>query len=484
MHKLTKIVATLGPATDTVEKIGKLYEKGMNVARLNFSHGNYDYFSKLIENIRKIDEDICIILDTKGPELRPNPFKGDSIELEKDQEIFLESSADPSDESTIRFDYPHLDEVEEGTIVYFDDGMIAAKVKSNDGQIKARVLNKGRLLNSKSVTFKGYDLKLPFLTDKDKEDIKFGIKHGLDYVAASYVRSAEDIKELRDFLKEEDSNMGIIAKIEHYFSVKNISGIIRASDGVMVARGDLGVEMDLEKVPLIQRGIISKCNFLGRPVIVATQMLESMTYSPRPTRAEVSDVAHAILQGADAVMLSGETAWGNYPVESVKTMSKLASVYDERVKNVFDESLSDVDDAFTNEVGLFVTKAAYLASKAIKTSAILTPTESGYTARKVSRFRPKCPVLAITRDKAVMRKLQLSWGVFPSFEPTKYSDFEKYVNDLVSVSMQKGFLQKGDMFVITAGHKLHETGTTNLLEIYKVDEILERINSPKEEHFL
>lgn len=484
MYKLTKIVATLGPATDTVEKIEKLYNKGMNVARLNFSHGNYEYFSKLIENIRKVDEDICIILDTKGPELRPNPFKGDSIQLEKDQEIFLESSKEPSDEETIRFDYPHIDEVEEGTKVYFNDGMITAKVKSKKDGIKVKVLNKGELPNSKSVTFKGYDVKLPFLTDKDKEDIKFGIKHNVDYVAASYVRSAEDIEELREFLKNENSKMGIIAKIEHYFSVKNVSEIIRASDGVMIARGDLGVEMDLEKVPLIQRGIISKCNFLGRPVIVATQMLESMTSSPRPTRAEVSDVAHAILQGADAIMLSGETAWGAYPVESVNTMSKIASVYDNRVKNVFDESLSDVDDAFTNEIGLFVTKAAYLASKAIKTSAILTPTESGYTARKVARFRPKCPVLAITRDKSVLRKLHISWGVFPTYEPAKYSDFEKYVNDLVVVSMEKGFLKKGDMFVITAGHKLHETGTTNLLEIYKVDEILERMDSPEKEHFL
>lgn len=484
MHKLTKIVATLGPATDTVEKIEKLYNRGMNVVRLNFSHGNYKYFSKIIENVRKVDENICIILDTKGPELRPNPFEGEGIDLEKNQEIFLESSNKPSDETTIRFDYPHLDEVEEGTIVYFDDGMIGAKVNSKEDGIKAKVLNKGRLSNRKSVTFKGHDTKLPFLTEKDKEDIKFGIKHNVDYVAASYVRCAEDIEDLRNFLKNENSNMGIIAKVEHYFSVKNVSEIIRASDGVMIARGDLGVEMDLEKVPLIQRGIISKCNFLGRPVIVATQMLESMTYSPRPTRAEVSDVAHAILQGADALMLSGETAWGNHPAESVKTMAKIASVYDERVKNVFDESLSDVDDAFTNEVGLFVTKAAYLASKAIKTAAILTPTESGYTARKVSRFRPKCPILAITRDRSVMRKLHISWGVFPTFEPTKYSDFEKYVNDLVVINMQKGFLKKGDMFVITAGHKLHEEGTTNLLEIYNVNEILERMDTPEEEHFI
>ncbi len=431
MQKLTKIIATIGPASDSYETIKELYENGMNVVRLNFSHGDYEYFSRIIDRIRDIDENICIVLDTKGPEIRTNPFDSNSSYFKKGQKISLENSKENSTSNTIRMDYQALEEVDDGTIVYFDDGLISARLKNENGKISALFLNDGTLGNKKGVTFKEHNVKLPFLTEKDKEDIKFGIEKDLDFVAASYVRTAEDVKELREFLVEENSTMGIISKIEHYNSVKNITEIIRSSDGVMVARGDLGIELDLEKVPLIQRGIIRECNLMGRPVIVATQMLESMKNSPRPTRAEVSDVAHAILQGADAIMLSSETAWGKYPVESVQTMSRVADVYDKKVKNVFDESLSDVDEAFSNEVSLFVTKAAYLASKAIKTSAILTPTESGYTARKVSRFKPKCPILAITRDKKALRKLNISWGVFPVHEPAVYSNVEMYVNDLV-----------------------------------------------------
>ncbi|MFO7711226.1 MAG: pyruvate kinase, partial [Candidatus Woesearchaeota archaeon] len=364
-------------------------------------------------------------------------------------------------------------EIADGTIVYLDDGLISAKV--NNGQIK--VLNDGFLGNKKSVTFKEHDAKLPFLTEKDKEDIRFGISKGLDFVAASYVRNAEDIRELRSILESAESRMGIIAKIEHCNSVRNIGEIIELADGIMVARGDLGVEMDLEKVPSIQRKITKECNLIGKPVIVATQMLESMTHSPRPTRAEVSDVSHAILQGADAIMLSGETAQGKHPVEAVQTMARIAGVYDTKIQNVFHEPLGEMDHDNLNEITLFITKAAYLASKTINVSAILTPTESGYTARKVARFRPKCPILAITRDKTVSRQLNLVWGVYPVFEPTEYSNVESYVNDLVVMGRDMNFLKKGEMFVMTAGHKLHEAGTTNLLEIYKVDDILDRINS-------
>ncbi len=484
MHKLTKVIATIGPASDSVETIRELYNNGMNVARLNFSHGDYDYFTKVIDNIRSVDENICIVLDTKGPEIRTNPFDGDGVWLEKGDNVSFENSQEKSDENTIRINYPHLHEVEDGTIVFLDDGLISAKINSNGKKIDGKILNRGWLGNKKGITFREHDVKLPFLTEKDKEDILFGIEKEIDFVAASYVRSASDIEELREFLNTHSSSMGIIAKVEHGNCVMNISDIIKASDGVMVARGDLGVEMDLEKVPLIQRGIIRECNQLGRPVIVATQMLESMTNSPRPTRAEVSDVAHAILQGADAIMLSGETAGGKYPVESVQTMTKVANVYDRKIKNVFDDSLSDLDEAISNEISLFVTKAAYLASKAIKTSAILTPTESGYTAKKVARFRPKCPILAITRDKSTLRQLQLVWGVFPVLEPSVYSNIEMYVNDLVVLGMEKGFLKEDELFVITAGHKLHQVGTTNLLEIYNVNDILERIKDPKKDHVL
>ncbi|MGM5483020.1 MAG: pyruvate kinase [Nanobdellota archaeon] len=481
MKKLTKIIATLGPSTDTKEKIQELYKAGMNVVRLNFSHGNYEYFSELIDKIREVDEKICIMLDTRGPELRTNPFTSEGLSLEKGDIINLEYSKKDSDEKTIRINYSGLTKVKDGTDVFFDDGLISARIIKNNNKISAKLLNGGFLGNKKGVTFRGHNVDIPSLTEKDKQDILFGIKKDIDYVAASYIRTSEEVRELNDFVKNNNSEMKIISKIEHYSSIHNISEIIEASDGIMIARGDLGVELDLETIPLLQRSIIRKCNFLGRPVIVATQMLESMTKSPRPTRAEVSDIAHAILQGADAIMLSGETAQGNYPIESVETMNRIALVYDSRVKNVFDESLSDLDEAFTNEVSLFVTKAAYLASKSIKTAAILTPTETGYTAQKVSRFKPKCPILAITRSMKVLRQLQLSWGVFPTYDPEVYTDFEKYTNNLVIMGMKEGFLKSEDMFVITAGHKLHQSGTTNLIEIYKVSDIIERMQSPEKE---
>ncbi|MFW5991443.1 MAG: pyruvate kinase [Candidatus Nanoarchaeia archaeon] len=475
--KFTKIVATIGPATNTLEGIKALYEGGMNAARLNFSHGSYDYFGKVIDNIRKIDEKICIILDTRGPEIRTNDFKGEGVNLEVGQKIFIENSTESSDEKTLRLNYSHLGKIHNGSIIHIDDGLITARVVSNDEIIEAEILNGGFLGNKKGVTFKGHNVCLPCLTDKDKEDILFGIKKDVDYVAVSYVREASDVNELRDFLKKNNSNAGIIAKIEHGSAVENIDEIIEAADGVMIARGDLGVELELEKVPLIQRELINKCNKLGRPVIVATQMLESMNNSPKPTRAEVSDVANAILQGADAVMLSSETAKGKYPNESVRVMRQIASVFDAQVENVFAESLYEQDEVYTNEVSLFVTKAAYLASKSIKTAAILTPTESGYTARKVARFKPKCPVLAITRNRTVLRQLQISWGVFPEYEPAVYTSVENYINDLAMLGMQRGFLAEDDVFVITMGHKLHQPGTTNLLEIYNVSEIIERMNN-------
>lgn len=487
MKKHTKIIATIGPASDSIEVIRALYESGMNVARLNFSHGNYDYFSKIIDRIREVSEEIAIMLDTKGPEIRTTScLDGNAIELKTGQEIDIIASDEVSCSSKLSINYHLLEKITVGTHLFLDDGLIEAEViESCSDKLRIRALNEGLLGSNKSVTIQGHNLEIPFLSDSDKNDILFGIEKKLDYVAASYVRSLDDVKELQDFLSDNGSNMNIISKIEHWNTFRDINKIIELSDAIMVARGDLGVEISIEKVPLLQRNIILSCNKLGRPVIVATQMLESMTKNPRPTRAEVSDVAHAILQGADAIMLSGETASGKYPVESVKMMNRIARAYDKKVKNVFSSHLDSKDGLYTNEVSLFVTKAAYMASKSLNTGAILTLTESGYTAKKVSRFKPKCPILAITRDMTVLRQLQLSWGVVPIYEPREYSDLNQYIDDLVFVGYKRGYLAREDVVVITAGHKLHREGTTNILKVYYVEDVLKRAHKAKDkEHIL
>lgn len=487
MKKQTKIIATIGPSSDSKEVIQQLFESGMNVARLNFSHGNYEYFTKIIERIREVSLEIAIMLDTKGPEIRTTScLNSSAIELKTGQEIDIIASDEHSCPSQLSINYHVLEKINTGTHLFLDDGLIEAEViESKSDKLRVRVLNDGLLGSNKSVTIQGHNLEIPFLSDSDKADILFGIEQKLDFVAASYVRCLDDVQELKDFLRDNNSNMQIISKIEHWNTFRDIDKIIKLSDAVMVARGDLGVEVSIEKVPLLQRSIILSCNKLGRPVIVATQMLESMTKNPRPTRAEVSDVAHAILQGADAIMLSGETASGKYPVESVRMMMKIAKAYDKNVKNVFSSDLDSKDGLNTNEVSLFVTKAAYMASRSLNTGAILTLTESGYTAKKVSRFKPRCPILAITRDMTVLRQLQLSWGVVPIYEPREYSDLNQYIDDLVFVGYKKGFLKHKDKVVITAGHKLHREGTTNILKVYYVEDVLNRAHKAKDkEHIL
>lgn len=473
--KYTKIIATIGPASDSVKEIRRMYKAGMNVARLNFSHGDYEYFEKVIKNIRKVSSEIAIMLDTKGPQIRTTKCREGPITLHKGDKVMLTNNGGICDEKQIDVTYNKLDKLEVGNRVFFDDGLIESEVIGKKGKsIQIKILNSGVLGSNKTVSIHGHNVEIPFLGKKDMDDIMFGIRQNLSFVAASFVRSGKDVDELQAFLDKHKSHMQIISKVEHWNAVENIDEIIKKSFGVMVARGDLGVEVRLEKVPSIQWKIIKSCNRLGRPVIVATQMLESMKDNPRPTRAEVSDVAQAIMQGADAVMLSGETAAGKHPTKAVEMMARIAHEHDMKVRNYLDASLESHDGLYTNEVSLFVTRAAYLASRTLHTKAILTPTETGYTPRKVSRFKPSCPILAITRDRTVMRQLQISWGVIPIYEPMKYVNMDKYFKDLVIVGMQRGFLHKGDRVVLTAGTKQNQTGTTNLLEIHSVDEILHK----------
>lgn len=477
-EKYTKIVATIGPASDNVETIQKMYESGMDVARLNFSHGTHEYFSDVIKAVRSVSEDIAIMLDTKGPEIRTGELKEDSIELVEGQELIATNKQVKGDKEKITINYDDLKKIGKDSLLLIDDGLIETKVigKHKEGLL-LKVMNGGSLGPKKTVTIRGHNPNIPFLSQKDKEDIVFGANNNLSFIAASFVRTKEDVIELRRFVNKYNPKIKIISKIEHSMAVKNIDDIIEESDGVMVARGDLGVEISLEKVPKIQQSIIKKCNEVGKPVIVATQMLESMKDNPRPTRAEVSDVSQSILQGADAVMLSGETANGKYPVKAVRMMAKIAREYDHRVRNKIIDKLHDKGGLAVNAIALFVTKAAYHASRTLKARAILTPTETGYTARNVSRFKPHCPILAVTPDVTVVRQLKLSWGVLPILETKLYSRADDMVDDLIVKSYKKGIIKKDDIVIVTAGYNLKEKGSTNLLEIYPVKDVIGKLKA-------
>ncbi len=480
MDKFTKIVATIGPASDSIETIEKLYKAGMNVARLNFSHGSYEYFTDLIKKIRNVSEDIGILLDTKGPEIRTGEIKDGKVILIDNQELIITNKEIIGDNNKITLFYDDLMQLDIGNRILIDDGLIETEViRKEKNEIVVEVLNGGELGSKKTVSIQGHSVNIPFLSEKDKKDIDFGIENNFDFIAASFVRNAQEVLELREYLQKKKSKIRVISKIEHGDAIKNINEIIDASQGIMVARGDLGVEIPLEKVPMIQREIIHRCNELGRPVIVATQMLESMKDNPRPTRAEVADVAVAILQGADAIMLSGETASGKYPVKAVKTMAKIAKEYDKVVKTKILDNLHSENVMKNHSVSLFMTKSAYQASEDLKTTAILTPTESGFTARKVSRFKPRCPIYAITHDKTVVRQLQLSWGVHPMLEgeDSVYKDHDGMVNSLVKYIYEKGYVVEENKVVVTSGHTLMQAGHTNMIEVYGVKHILDRIKN-------
>ena len=490
--KKTKIIATIGPSSDSIDMIKKLHKSGMNVARLNFSHGSYEYFEKLISNIREVSDEITILLDTKGPEIRTSPINSEQdLELKLNQKMTLSNNiSELTSISCIQLDYKHLFEVKPKNMIYIDDGSIGIEVTNvskKDNLVHGVVKIPGKLGSKKTVSIHGHNVNIPFLSQKDKEDIKFGIKQGVDVVAASFVRKEIDVIELEKFI---DNNGGkgikIISKIEHGEALENISGIIDRSFGIMVARGDLGVEAPIEKVPFIQERLVAMCNEFGKPVIVATQMLESMKNSKVPTRAEVNDVAQAILQGADCVMLSGETANGKYPLQAVEMMNKICLEYDSQVESYISDSMNNSSkDSKGNELSvvrknqkeasLFVTKSAYYAARDLDAQAILVPTESGFSARKISRFKPQCDILAVTKDMRVFRQLHFSWGVRPFLHTSEYENHDGMVNVLVDELVKKKVLDKKRRVVIASGKVVNKKGHTNTLEIYKVEDILERI---------
>lgn len=466
----TKIVCTLGPASSTKEMIVELVKAGMDVARLNFSHGDYNEHGQRIELVHEVVKEtgkiIPIMMDTKGPEIRTGSMSEGQVKLERGREIILTTDEKSNSNNTsVSVSYNHLPEdVKKGSKILIDDGLIELKVLGiNDHEIRCEILNEGFLGSHKGVNLPGISLKLPALTEKDKNDIRFGIENGVSFIAASFVRKARDVLEIRKLLIEEKAeDIYIISKIENQEGVDNIDEIIEVSDGIMIARGDLGVEIPPEKVPLIQKTIINKCKQAAKPVITATQMLDSMIRNPRPTRAEASDVANAIFDGTDAIMLSGESAIGDYPVETVNTMANIAREIE------FSTHYSGKIKSYENTSSKTVTEAISLAScktaMDLNARCIITATSSGFTARMVSKHRPMLPIIAVTHNEAVIRYLKLCWGVYPLKVPQSKTT-DEMIDNAITTILGHGLVEKGDLVTITAGVPVSMSGTTNLIEV-------------------
>jgi pyruvate kinase len=468
----TKIVCTIGPASDSVGILQEMMAAGMNVARLNFSHGSYEEHGERINKIKEAAKlgcfNIPLILDTKGPEIRTGEIEG-KISLLEGQSITVTTKQVMGNKDMISISYEGLPkDVKKGNTILIDDGIIGLRVEGVNGdEIKCTVLNGGELSSKKGVNVPGVKVNLPAITDKDVKDIEFGIQHKLDFIAASFVRCASDVLDIREILERESSNIHIISKIECRAAVENIDEIIQVSDGIMVARGDLGVEIPTEEVPLVQKQIIKKCNKAGKPVITATQMLDSMMRNPRPTRAEANDVANAIFDGTDAVMLSGESAAGKYPLEAVMMMAKIAERTEaEVISSVQAKGYSNViEKTVTDSIG---NATANLALD-LNASAIITPTSSGSTARMVAKYRPKAPIIAATANEETMRKLALIWGV-DVIDLQETSNIDDYINTAVHNALNHGKINLGDLVIVTAGMPQGTPGTTNLLKVHIVGE--------------
>ena len=470
MLKKTKIICTQGPATEKPGVIESLIENGMNCARFNFSHGNHAEHLGRINAVReaakKAGKVISLILDTKGPEMRLGEFKDGKVQLEKGQQFTLTYEDEPGDATHVSVNHKGLyTEVKPGDTLLLSDGLVALKVDEIKGKdIVTTIQNSGPMSTKKRVAAPGVSLGLPPVSEQDAKDIIFGCEQDMDFVAASFIQRPEDVLAIRKLIKEHDGHMEIIPKIENLEGVKNFDKILEVSDGIMVARGDLGVEVPAEDVPLIQKEIIRKCNKAGKPVIVATQMLESMTSNPRPTRAEVSDVGNAILDGTDAIMLSGETASGDYPVEAVATMNRIAQRMEASLeyKNIFMEQGVEHLHSRTRAVAHATVQMAY----ELDAPAIIAPTESGYTAEVISKYRPKAAILAYTPDERVVRHLNLRWGLHPMLG-NSWKDDKEMTSGATAAAVKHGYVKRGDCTIITSGIKTSE-GNTNSIRIYTI----------------
>lgn len=461
----TKIICTLGPAVDSDERITQIINAGMDCARLNFSHGTHEEQEVRLNRVRRIagelNRHIPILLDTKGPEIRLKDFEGGSVIVEKGSLFTFDTDKEtPGTKERIGLTYDKLAKnVEVGTRILVDDGKIELKVTAIKGsKVICKVITGGKLSNHKSINIPNVEISMPYLNDVDKSDLLFGIEHNVEYIAASFVRCADDLKKLRKFLKDNGGqDIKIISKIENGQGINNFDEILELSDGIMVARGDMGVEINFEKIPAIQKMMIEKCNREGKIVVTATQMLESMTENPRPTRAEVSDVANAIYDGTTVIMLSGESAAGRHPVEAVRTMANIA-VNAENTINYYEkyvDSSADMEPNLKNAI----CASAYNAAKYLDAKAIVVLTRSGATANILSRFHPECPVIAATISERGRNQLNLVWGITP-VAAENLDSADKFVEYAVSKAMESRLVKRGDNIVVILASDLESDDDT------------------------
>ncbi len=467
----TKIVATIGPASDSDEMIRKLLLAGMNVARLNFSHGNYEDHAKRIERLRtasaELDLPLMLLQDLQGPKIRVGDLPAEGVTLMEGQSLTLVPLADYTGHpNTVGIDYPYVaEEAEPGTQVLLDDGLLELRVEKIDGSnVLCKVIAGGILKSHKGVNFPSLNLRLPSMTEKDERDLDFGIQQDVDIVSLSFVRKPEDIQTLKALLKEKGADIPVLAKLEKPQAIANLEAIVNECDAIMVARGDLGVEMSPEKVPLIQKRIIHLCNQKGIPVITATQMLDSMIHNPRPTRAEASDVANAILDGTDAVMLSGESAVGDYPVEAVKMLARIATETEPEAKfaNYPPDRPDDVDA---------ISEALHAIDGTLNLHCIVALTETGYTAQLASEERPSAPIVAYTPNPRVYRRLSLQWGVRPVLMKFPNETITDLLPLIEANLTQRNFASVGDKVLIIGGLPMGKAGGTNFLKIHTIQEL-------------
>lgn len=475
--KKTKIVCTLGPASDDLDTLVKLIESGMNVARFNFSHGNHEEqgtkMARLKEAAKITGESIGILLDTKGPEIRTHLMAEEVIELQKGETIRISMTEVAGTNDKFSVTYPDLiNDVAVGDHILLDDGLIDLQVtdiEHDKGEIVTEIRNNGELKSRKGVNVPNVSLNLPGITEKDADDIRFGLSQDIDFIAASFVRRAVDVMEIRHVLEEEGHpHVKIISKIENQEGLDNIDEILEVSDGIMVARGDLGVEIPTEDVPVVQKQIIKKCNNAGKLVITATQMLDSMQHNPRPTRAEAGDVANAIFDGTDAVMLSGETASGEYPIEAVQTMASICLRTEEALIGQDAITLKSYDKKDLTEA---IGQAVGHTARNLGINTIVAATSSGHTALMISKYRPQANIIAATFTDQTMRALSLAWGV-KAFKINAPETTDEMLDSATQLAQDEGFANEGDLIIITAGVPVNESGTTNLMKIQLIGTLL------------
>ena len=471
----TKIICTLGPSTDKEGVLRELVANGMNVARFNFSHGSHEEHLGRLEKLKSIREElgkpVAALLDTKGPEIRLKDFKNGTEMLEAGQMFTLTTREVEGTKEICSITYKDLpQDVQPGGTIMLDDGLIKLQIQTVNGtDIVCKVLNSGKIKNKKGVNVPGVHLSMPYMSQRDRDDIIFGAQQGFDFIAASFVRTAQDVYDIRNLLNEYDSDIRIIAKIENREGVNNIDSILAAADAVMVARGDLGVEIDFTELPGIQKNIIERSFSFGKPIVTATQMLDSMIVNPRPTRAEISDVANAIYDGTSAIMLSGETAAGAYPVEALKTMSAIA----ERTEQENHSRFAPLTESTNGKISVSdaTAHAACLTAKDVNAAAIVTVSESGNTARLLSKYRPEQPIIACVMKEQVQRQLALSWGITPLMMSLAHST-DELIEMSTSLAKENGYLHNGELAVVTAGVPVGVSGTTNMIKIHMVGNCL------------